>query len=134
MRTVLQKISRGIRSMANKVRWVAKRSTLWILYPNLKIGKGVEIAWTQDVLIAENVTIRDQDHGMYLDRPFRLQPTWGAPVRIGNNVWLGAQVVVLKSVSIEDNVVVGAGSIVTRNIESNSVFVGCPAKKIKTLT
>lgn len=53
-----------------------------------------------------------------------------APVRIGNNVWFGMRVTVLKGVTIGDNVIIGAGSIVTKSIPSNSVAVGCPAKVV----
>lgn len=51
-------------------------------------------------------------------------------VKIGNNVFLGANSVVLPGVTIGDNVIVGAGAIVTKNLESNGVYVGNPAKFI----
>ena len=53
-------------------------------------------------------------------------------VIIGNNVWFGENVTVLKGVTIGDNVIIGAGSIVNKNIPSNSVAVGVPAKVICT--
>ena len=52
------------------------------------------------------------------------------PVKIGNNVMLGVRCQVMPGVTIGDNVIVGAGSIVTKDIPSNSVAVGCPAKVI----
>lgn len=52
------------------------------------------------------------------------------PVQIGNNVFLGAGVKVLKGVSIGDNTVVGAGSIVTRNLPANVVATGAPARPV----
>lgn len=55
------------------------------------------------------------------------------PVKIGSNVYLGRDTVVLPGVTIGDNVVVGAGAIVTNDIPSNSVAVGVPAPVIKTL-
>lgn len=51
-------------------------------------------------------------------------------VKIGNNVWFGEKVSVLKGVTIGDNVIIGYGAIVTKSIPSNSVAVGCPAKVI----
>lgn len=51
-------------------------------------------------------------------------------VKIGNNVFLGANSVVLPGVTIGDNVIVGAGTIVSRNLESNGVYAGNPAKFI----
>ena len=54
-----------------------------------------------------------------------------SPIKIGNNVWLGANVIVLPNVTIGDNVVIGAGSIVVKDIPSNSIAVGNPCKVIK---
>ncbi|MGV4460543.1 DapH/DapD/GlmU-related protein [Ornithobacterium rhinotracheale] len=55
------------------------------------------------------------------------------PTNIGNNVFLGANAVILPGVSIGNNVVIGAGAVVTKDIEDNSVVVGNPARKISTL-
>jgi len=52
---------------------------------------------------------------------------------IGNNVWLGGGVIVLAGVNIGDNSTVGAGSVVTKNIEANSFYAGNPAVKIRDL-
>lgn len=51
----------------------------------------------------------------------------------GNNVWIGGSVVVLLGITIGDNVTIGAGSIVTKNIPANVVAVGNPCKVIKAL-
>ncbi|NLC96565.1 MAG: sugar O-acetyltransferase [Erysipelotrichaceae bacterium] len=56
------------------------------------------------------------------------------PISIGNNVWFGSNVTVLPGVNIEDNVIIGAGSVVTKNIQKNSIAVGNPCKIIKVLT
>ena len=56
------------------------------------------------------------------------------PITVGNSVWLGGGVKVLPGVTIGDNVVIGAGSVVVRDIPSNSVAVGNPARVIKTIT
>lgn len=53
-----------------------------------------------------------------------------APVKIGNNVFVGVNAVITKGVSIGDNVIIGAGSVVLKDCESNGVYVGCPAHKI----
>ena len=53
---------------------------------------------------------------------------YNAPIRIGRNCWLGANVVVVPGVTIGDNVVVGAGSVVTRDLPDNVVAVGNPCK------
>ncbi len=56
-----------------------------------------------------------------------------APITIGNRVYLGMQTIVLPGVTIGDDVVIGAGSVVTKDVPSNSVAVGSPARVIKTL-
>jgi acetyltransferase-like isoleucine patch superfamily enzyme len=56
------------------------------------------------------------------------------PIRIGANAWLGTCVVVLDGISIGKGVVVGAGSVVTKDLPENSVAVGVPARVIKTRT
>ena len=56
---------------------------------------------------------------------------YNAPVRIGRNCWLGANVVVVPGVTIGDNVVVGAGSVVTRDLPDNVVAVGNPCKILR---
>ena len=58
---------------------------------------------------------------------------WAEPVTIGNNVWIGGNVTILPGVSIGDNVVIGAGSVVTKSFPSNVVIAGNPAKIIKYL-
>ena len=50
------------------------------------------------------------------------QPTKTSPVRIGGNVWLGANVVVLKGVTIGDNAVVVANSVVSKEVSANTLF------------
>lgn len=54
------------------------------------------------------------------------------PIIVGNNVYFGNRVIILPGVRIGDNVVIGAGSIVTKNVPDNSVVAGIPAKIIKS--
>ena len=56
---------------------------------------------------------------------------YNAPVRIGRNCWLGANVVVVPGVTMGDNVVVGAGSVVTKDLPSNVVAVGNPCRILR---
>jgi acetyltransferase-like isoleucine patch superfamily enzyme len=67
----------------------------------------------------------------FKDRPPRpqLKP---APVKIGNNVWIGMNAVILKGVVIGDNSVVAAGSVVTKSIPANTIVAGNPAVVVKT--
>lgn len=54
-------------------------------------------------------------------------------IKIGNNVFIGKGATIMPGVTIGDNVIIGLGSIVTKDVESNSVVCGVPAKKIKTI-
>ena len=56
---------------------------------------------------------------------------YNAPVRIGRNCWVGASVVIVPGVTIGDNVVIGAGSVVTKDLPSNVVAVGNPCKILR---
>ncbi|MBQ8270954.1 MAG: sugar O-acetyltransferase [Bacteroidaceae bacterium] len=58
---------------------------------------------------------------------------YARPIKVGNNVWIGAGVQVLPGVTIGDNVTVGAGSVVTRDIPSDCVAVGVPCKPVKNI-
>ncbi len=85
-----------------------------------------------DCLIAELVSIRDHDHSAARTSvATRAQGEVVAPVRIGNNVWLGAKVTVLKGVTIGDGTVVGANAVVTDDLPSHCVAVGIPARIVK---
>jgi maltose O-acetyltransferase len=58
---------------------------------------------------------------------------FGKPITIGNNVWLGGNVVVLPGVTRGDNTVIGAGAIVTKDIPANVVAVGNPCRVVRTI-
>lgn len=58
---------------------------------------------------------------------------WAESITVGNNVWFGGNVTVLPGVTIGDNAVIGAGSVVVKDIPSNVVAVGNPCKVIKNI-
>ncbi len=85
-----------------------------------------------DCFIGPNVSIYTACHSTDpVERNTRQE--WAKPVTIGNNVWIGGSVTILPGVSIGDNVTIGAGSVVTRNIPSNTLAVGNPCKVVKNL-
>ena len=85
-----------------------------------------------DCLIGPNVQLLAVSHAV--EPKQRLQKeNFAAPITIGNNVWIGAGVIVLAGITIGDNAVVGAGSVVTKNIAENTVVAGNPAAKIRDI-
>lgn len=56
---------------------------------------------------------------------------WGRVI-IGNNVYVGTNAVIMSNVTITDNVIIGAGAVVVKDILEDGVYVGCPAKRIKS--
>ena len=101
------------------------------------IGRGVEfniqeqIDVGDDCLIAAGCLFVDHDHGIELTRRMAEQPSKTARIRIGNNVWVGANSVILKGIQIGDGAVVGAGSVVTKSIPANEIWVGNPARRMR---
>lgn len=91
---------------------------------------GVSIG--KNVNCAAFVYIIDSDHGTALGTPMNLQPMVSSKVVIGDDVWIGANVTILKGAKIEDGCVIAACSCVTKSFDKNSVIGGVPAKKIKT--
>ncbi len=83
-------------------------------------------------MFAEMVSIRDHDHNFdELDTPVREQGFVGAPVKIGNNVWVGAKATILRGITIGNNVIIGANAVVSKDIPDNSIAVGVPARVIR---
>ena len=81
-------------------------------------------------MLAGRAYITDSDwHGLFN----RMSPGHARPVRIHNNVWIGDSAIVLKGVSIGENSIIGAGSVVTKNIPPDSIAAGNPAAVIATL-
>ena len=67
----------------------------------------------------------------YKNRPLRPKLKT-APVKIGDNVWIGMNAVILKGVTIGENSVVAAGAVVTKSVEANTIVAGNPAQAVKT--
>lgn len=99
---------------------------------NLVILDGAKVEIGDNVFIAPNCCITTAGHPINIDERNRgLEYTY--PIKIGNNVWIGAGANILPGVTIGDNVTIGAGSVVNKSIPANSIAVGNPCKVIKTI-
>lgn len=91
---------------------------------------GVEIG--DSCRIAHGCSLVSEDHGVDdLTRPIHEQPKIPGKIVLGRDVWLGAGVRVLKGVTIGDGCVIGANSVVTRDIPPYSIAVGSPARVVR---
>ena len=100
-----------------------------------KTGKSflIEQPFGDNVFVAPNCGFYTAGHA--LDAEQRIQGLeYAYPITIGNNVWIGAQVCVLPGVTIGDNTIIGAGSVVTKSIPANVLAVGNPCRVLRTIT
>ncbi|MBR6162780.1 sugar O-acetyltransferase [bacterium] len=100
---------------------------------NLVLLDSAEIIIGDNVMIAPNVSIYTVNHPLHhTDRNKFFEQA--KPVKIEDNVWIGGNVVILGGVTIGKNSVIGAGSVVTKNIPSNSLAFGNPCKVVRKIT
>jgi maltose O-acetyltransferase len=85
-----------------------------------------------EVLIAANVQLLTATHPLDAKRR-RAWWEYGRPISIADGVWIGGGALVLPGVSIGEDAVVGAGAVVTRDVEARTVVVGNPARVIRRL-
>jgi acetyltransferase-like isoleucine patch superfamily enzyme len=91
---------------------------------------GGPITIGNNVLLGPCSSIISSNHGIARGELIRNQPGRDAPIRIGDDVWLGANVVVTAGVSIGEGAVVGAGAVVTTDLPPMSICAGIPARVI----
>lgn len=89
-----------------------------------------EIHLGNDVSLAPGVFITASDYQFVSGIPFKSQPKRERNVTVGDDVWLGAGVVVVAGVTIGDGCVIGAGAVVTKDVPANSIAAGIPAKVV----
>lgn len=104
---------------------------------NLKLKDRVIVRAAGGLTVGDNVTVSSLAcilttslliaDGKIMDKHVRKE------IRIGNNVWICSGVIVLGGVTIGDHIVIGAGAVVNRDLESGYVYAGVPAKPVKKL-
>ncbi len=99
---------------------------------NCKILDGAEVVFGDDVRIGPDCSFLTPNHPL---EPVMRKDGYEIfqPIHVGNNVWFGANVTVLPGVTIGDDSVIGAGSVVTRDIPANVFAAGVPCRVIRTL-
>lgn len=83
-----------------------------------------------DCLIGHNTVFASLNHDMDPSRRADMIP---APIVVGRNVWIGSNATILSGVTIGENAVVAAASLVTKDVPANAVVVGSPARVVRTL-
>lgn len=83
-----------------------------------------------DCLIGHNTVIATLNHDLAPSRRADMHP---APVVIGRNVWIGSNATILPGVTIGDNAVVAAASVVTKDVPADSIVVGSPARVVRSV-
>jgi len=96
----------------------------------VNVGNNNNIEIGEDCLLADNIEIWASDtHSIYNEKKEKINRE--KPITIGNRVWIGSHVIILKGVKIENDSVIGMGSTITKNIPKGVISVGTPNRTIK---
>ena len=85
----------------------------------------------KDCMFSADIVIMNTDVHKIYDIDTKLKTNEGKSINIGNHVWLGMRAIILKGVTIGDNSIVAAGSIVTKDVKANTIVSGNPARQVK---
>lgn len=138
IRYIVRLLTNRIQQSTNPVKWAKK---IGVNMPYGDVHLYGRISWStepwiitlgKNVHITEGVKFITHDGGtlLFRDKVPDLEIT--KPIVIGNNVYIGNNVLLLPGVTIGNNVVIGAGAVVSRDIPDNSLAIGVPARVIKT--
>lgn len=138
-----------VRKLLSQLTGVEVDSSLWLMPPfytdfgkNIRFGKNVfvnhactfmdrgGITIEDDVFIGPKVNLITINHPL---NPSERKSTISKPISIGRNVWIGVGATILAGVTIGENSVVGAATVVTKDVPPNTVVGGIPARVLKTL-
>ena len=105
------------------------RNTSIGAYSVITSSEKIEIG--SDCMLGPFIYIVDSNHGTSREKKMNQQKNITKPVIVKNDVWIGAKSVILPGVTIGEGAVIGAGSIITKDVESYKIVAGNPAKIIK---
>ena len=100
-----------------------------VIHSNERIDIGNNCMFGPGTVLSDN-----DAHRVTTDYNERLKKAVSRPIIIKDNVWVGMNCIVLKGVTIGENSIVAAGSLVTKDVMANCLYAGSPAKKIKSLS
>ncbi len=104
------------------------------------VGSGCEFNIISSITVGTNCLIAsgcrfiDHNHGTAVGTLIKAQEEEEGPISIGSDVWIGANCVILKGVSIGDNTIVAAGSVVTKPLDAMGIYAGVPARLVRRRT
>ena len=110
---------------------------------NITVGKNVfinacchfqdqgGITLGDNCLVGHNVIFATLNHGF---APEERQSMLPAPIVVGRNVWIGSNSTILQGVTIGDNSIIAAGSVVTKDVPANAIVAGVPARFIRSIS
>ena len=116
-------------SMRNGSRLAVRKNGVLKIGDNFYMNTGCQISAHENITIGNDVEfgpgvlVYDQDHDFRAEGGLRAKKFKTAPVTIGNNVWIGANTIILRGTTIGDNCVIGAGSVIKGNFPPDSVVV-----------
>ncbi len=102
------------------------------VHPMCYLDAAGEIIIGNDVSIAHGVTVMSTEHNFDdIDKPIKDQGITAQKTIINDNVWIGAKVTILAGIEISSGSIIGANTIITKNVEADSIAVGNPGRIIK---
>lgn len=135
------KIKKIYRLILNKLKPYKYMEKVGVNFPTGKVHIYGNVDWGSEpwiISLGENVHLTDggkfvaHDGGTLLFRQYVPDLEITKPISVGNDVYIGNNVIILPGVNIGSKVVIGAGAVVTKDLPDNSVAVGVPARVIKT--
>ena len=114
---------------ANESNFIVGENSVLGSYTIINGGHGISIG--SNCLFAGFVYINSSEHGFDRNEIIQKQSFYGSPISIGDDVWIGGHTFINKGLNLGTGSVIGAGSVVTKDIKNYNIVVGNPAKVIK---